>query len=327
MPRQPSIPPDHPEQEAEGRAASRSAELHLFLQHIEKERQLSPRTVEAYGRDLDELEAFLAAYGGAEGWSWRTVDRLAIRSFMGDCATRRGLSKRSIARKLSATRSFFRFLHLEDLVEANPARTVRAPKRDKVLPSFLTADQISRFFRAAEGRALEGGFHGVRNHAITELLYSSGLRLSELQGLNTSDLDLLSERVRVMGKGRKERIVPVGGAAVRALRRYEARRDEVVRAVAGADRRALFISQTGRRLSARQIQKIVHALLEQIGEEMGLSTHSLRHSFATHLLDAGADLMAVKELLGHASLSTTQIYTHTTAERLRKVYRQAHPRA
>lgn len=313
--------------ESERGPGQSSGEVTDFLLHVEKERQLSPRTVSAYRSDLKELEIFLGSYYGNEGWTWSGVDRLAIRSFMGDCAGRRGLSKRSVSRKLSAVRSFFRFLHLEELVEANPARTVRSPKRDKTLPAFLTADQVQRLFNAAEGRALEGGFLAVRNHAILELLYSSGLRLSELQALNTGDLDLLSERVRAMGKGRKQRIVPVGGAALRALRRYELRRDEIVRNSAGADKRALFVSQAGRRLSARQIQKIVHRFMDQIGEESGLSTHSLRHSFATHLLDAGADLMAVKELLGHASLSTTQIYTHTSAERLKKVYRQAHPRA
>jgi integrase/recombinase XerC len=237
------------------------------------------------------------------------------------------MSKRSIARKLSAVRTFFRFLHLEELVESNPARTVRAPKRDRTLPAFLTRDQIDALFTAAEGRALDGGFLGVRNHAIVELFYSSGLRLSELQGLNSSDLDLVSERVRVMGKGRKERIVPLGGAAVRALRRYEPRRDEVISGTTGADRRAFFLSQGGKRLSSRQIQKIVTKFLDRIGEDSGLSTHSLRHSFATHLVDAGADLIAVKELLGHASLSTTQVYTHTSTERLKRVYRQAHPRA
>jgi integrase/recombinase XerC len=186
---------------------------------------------------------------------------------------------------------------------------------------------MEALFRAAEGRALEGGFHGVRNHAIAELLYSSGLRVSELQGLNVADLDLVSERVRVMGKGRKQRIVPLGSVAVRALRRYEPRRDEVIAGVPGADRRAFFIGQRGRRLSVRQIQNVVGTFLDQVSEDAGLSTHSLRHSFATHLVDAGADLIAVKELLGHASLSTTQVYTHTSTERLRRVYRQAHPRA
>jgi len=315
--------------EPEGRATTsgRTPELREFLVHLARERQLSPRTVSAYARDLSELEAFLTSYQGNPEWSWREVDRLAIRSFMGDCIGRRGISRRSVSRKLSAVRTFFRFMHLEEWVEANPARTVRAPKQEHSLPAFLTAEQIGAFFRAAEGRALEGGFHGVRNHAIVELFYSSGLRLSELQGLDVADLDLVSERVRVMGKGRKQRIVPLGSAAVRALRRYEPRREELIGMAEGADRRAFFLGQGGRRLSARQIQNIVGAFLDQVGEQSGLSTHSLRHSFATHLVDAGADLVAVKELLGHASLSTTRIYTHTSTERLKKVYRQAHPRA
>jgi integrase/recombinase XerC len=304
-----------------------TGEVEDFLTHISKERQLSPRTVSAYTRDLAEIEAFLTRYYGDPEWRWTAVDRLAIRSFMGDCMSRRNLSKRTVARKLSAVRALFRFLHVEERVEANPARTVRAPKQDRTLPAYLTREQIDRLFEAVEGRALEGGFHGVRNHAIVELLYSSGLRLSELQGVDTADLDLVSDRVRVLGKGRKERIVPLGRPAVRALRRYEARREELISATPGADRRAFFLGQGGKRLSARQIQKIVGGFLDQVAEDAGLSTHSLRHSFATHLVDGGADLVAVKELLGHASLSTTRIYTHTSMERLRKVYRDAHPRA
>lgn len=309
------------------REGAATSELELFLRHLSGERQLSPHTVAAYSRDLEELQSFLNGYLGTAEWAWAEIDRLAIRSFMGDCMGRRELSKRSVARKLSAIRSLFRFLHLEDLVESNPARSVRSPRSDRLLPSFLTRSEIDSLFRTLEGRALDGGFHPVRNHAIVELLYSCGLRVSELQGLNESDLDLISERVRVLGKGRKERIVPVGGAAIRALRRYEPRREELLAASSSGDRRALFLAQSGRRLSTRQIQKIVTTFLDQVSESAGISTHSLRHSFATHLVDAGADLLAVKELLGHASLSTTQIYTHTSAERLKRVYRQAHPRA
>lgn len=306
-------------------AAARS-EIGLFLAHIRDERQLSPRTVQAYERDLIELETFLTGYYGAPDWTWTGIDRLAIRSFMGDCATRRGLAKRSIARKLSAVRSFFRFLHVEELVDANPARAVRAPKRERTLPAFLTREQMASLLSGAEARAMEGGLLPTRNLAIVELFYSTGMRLSELQQLDLSDLDLVSERVRVRGKGRKERIVPVGGMAVAAVRRYQVRRDELPGG-RGGDPRALFVGQRGRRLTVRQIQNIIGKFLDQVSEDSGLSTHSLRHSFATHLVDAGADLMAVKELLGHASLSTTQIYTHTSKERLMKVYRQAHPRA
>ncbi|MBW3629791.1 MAG: tyrosine recombinase XerC [Gemmatimonadetes bacterium] len=298
-----------------------------FLSHITHERQLSPRTVRAYTDDLAEFAEFLTVYYGTPEWSWTGVDRLTIRSFMGDCATRRKLSKRTIARTLSSVRSLFRFLHVEEAIDANPARAVRAPKRDRTLPAFLTREQVESIFNSAEARAMEGGFAGVRNLAIVELFYSTGVRLSELQQVNLADLDLVTERLRVMGKGRKERIVPVGRMAVGALRRYEPRRDEVVARSGQADRRALFLSQTGKRLSVRQIQNIVVGFLDQVSEDSGLSTHSLRHSFATHLVDAGADLLAVKELLGHASLSTTQIYTHTSRERLQRVYKQAHPRA
>jgi integrase/recombinase XerC len=311
---------------SDGAAVTHHEEVLAFLSHIADERQLSPRTVRAYRDDLREFEAFLTSYYGTPEWSWGGVDRLSIRSYLGECATR-GLARRSIGRKLSSVRSLFRFLHIEEWVEANPARTVRAPKKERTLPSFLTREQMERIFNNAEARAMEGGYRAVRNLAIVELFYSTGMRVSELQQLGIHDLDLLAERVRVLGKGRKERIVPVGRMAIGALRRYEPRRDELVAMLPRADRRAVFLSRTGRRLSVRQIQKIVCGFLDQVSEAEGHSTHSLRHSFATHLVDGGADLMAVKELLGHASLSTTQIYTHTSKERLMKVYRLAHPRA
>ena len=302
-------------------------EVDDFLRYVAHERQLSPQTVRAYTDDLAEFEEFLGRYYGSPEWTWGGVDRLAIRSFMGDCATRRGLAKSSIARKLSAVRSLFRYLHVEERVDANPARAVRTPKRDRTLPGFLTREQMDAVFADAEVRAGDGLFHGMRNLAIVELFYSTGMRLSELQGLTLEQLDLVSERVRVMGKGRKERIVPVGRMAVRALRHYYEARTLVMAGSTRGDRRAVFVGQTGKRLTVRQIQNIVGAFLKQVADDQGLSTHSLRHTFATHLLDSGADLMAVKELLGHASLSTTQIYTHTSKERLKKVYRQAHPRA
>jgi integrase/recombinase XerC len=298
-----------------------------FLRHVEHERQLSPATVRAYRADLAELAAFLDGYFGMPEWTWSGVDRLTLRSFLGDCVGRRKLSRRSAARKLSAARSFFRFLHLEEVVESNPAKAVRSPKRERTLPGFLTREQIESVLRSAETRAMEGGFLACRNLAVLELLYAAGLRVSELQRLDVRDLDLVSERLRVMGKGRKERVVPAGRMAVAAVRRYLLRRDELLATTPRGDARALFLSRRGRRLSIRQIQKVVDGFLAAVAEGAGLSTHSIRHSFATHLIDAGADLMAVKELLGHASLSTTQIYTHTSRERLKRVYRQAHPRA
>ena len=297
-----------------------------FLRHLADGRQLSPHTTSAYRRDLAEFTDFLGRYYGGDAWTWDGVDRLALRGFLAHL-NRRGLSKRSIARKLSAVRSFFRFLHREEIIEANPGRAVRTPKLERHLPGWLSRNDVDRVFTLAENRAAEGGFLGARNLAILETFYSTGMRLSELQQLDLADLDLIGDQVKIRGKGRKERIVPLGSAAVRALRRYELRRAEVVARVAGADRRAVFISERGRRLSVRQLQLITRHFLDQVAEDAGLSTHSLRHTFATHLLDAGADLMAVKELLGHASLSTTRIYTHTSKERLKRVYDRAHPRA
>lgn len=298
-----------------------------FLVHLAKERDVSPNTVKAYERDLRELTAFLGHYYGEAGWSWQGVDRLAMRGFLGHLA-RRGLSKRSIARNLSAVRSFYRFLHRNELVEANPARAVGAPRLERYLPGYLDRAQIDLLFQMAEFRASEGDFIAVRNLAILELFYSTGIRLSELQGLSRSDLDLVSQQAKVRGKGRKERIVPIGNTATLALRNYESKRDELIRAIGPkADRMAVFLSKTGKRISVRTVQKAVTAFLREIDEDSGLTVHSLRHTFATHLLDAGADLRAVQELLGHASISTTQIYTHTSVERLKQVYRKAHPRA
>lgn len=307
--------------------APRPVELSDFLIHLEKERDVSPHTRKAYARDLDGFVSYLAAQRGAEGFSWDGVDRLVMRGYLG-YLTRKGLSKRSIARALSALRTFYRFLQREELVEVNPARAVGSPKLEKYLPGYLDRAQVDLLFQAAEARAWEGAFPDVRNFAILELFYSTGLRLSELRGINTTDLDLVSQLVKVRGKGRKERIVPVGDHAQRALRNYEAKRDELLRQVGGgADRAAFFLSRTGKRMSARGIQLVVTKFLDQVDEDAGLSTHSLRHTFATHLLDAGADLRAVQELLGHASISTTQIYTHTSVERLKQVYQKAHPRA
>ena len=307
--------------------SSLPAEVTDFLTHLAKERDVSPNTVKAYRRDLEELCEFLASYYGTDSWSWQGVDRLAMRGFLARLA-RRGLSKRSMTRTLSAVRSFYRWMHRNELVEANPARAVGAPRLERHLPGYLDRAQIDLLFQTAEVRAWEGSFVDVRNLAILELFYSTGMRLSELQGLSRTDLDLVSQQVKVRGKGRKERIVPIGDAATLALRNYEAKRDELIRSIgARADRMAVFLSRTGKRIGVRAVQKAVTAFLRNIDEEAGLTVHSLRHTFATHLLDAGADLRAVQELLGHASISTTQIYTHTSVERLKKVYQKSHPRA
>lgn len=321
-------PEPEPEAQRPEPTAALRPELADYLDHLAKERDVSPHTVTAYERDLREFVGFLSSYHGTDGWTWEGVDRLTMRGFLGHLA-RRGLAKRSVARTLSAVRSFYRWLHRNEMVEANPARAVGAPKLEKHLPAYLDRAQVDKLFELAEGRAYASGkFEDVRNLAVLELFYSTGMRLSELQGLSRVDVDLVTQQVKVRGKGRKERIIPVGDRAALALRNYEARRDDLIRQLgARADRRAFFLGRTGRRLGVRAVQNAVVHFLGQIDEDAGLSVHSLRHTFATHLLDAGADLRAVQELLGHASVSTTQIYTHTSVERLKQVYRKAHPRA
>lgn len=296
-----------------------------FLTHLAKERNLSPHTVSAYERDLAALESYLNASSGVDGWAWERVDRLAVRGYVAHLA-RRGIGKRSIARALSAVRTFFRYLQINEIVEANPGRAVGTPKIDKYLPTYLERGQVDTVLQTAEARLQAGGADGggdparaARDLALFELLYSTGMRVSEIHGLNWADIDLLSEQVKVRGKGRKERIVPLGSHAGLALRNYRAKRDSRAAAV--------FLNVRGERLSVSGIQKIVKAALGQVDARGGLSVHSMRHTFATHMLDAGADLRAVQELLGHASVSTTQIYTHTSVERLKRVYEKAHPRA
>lgn len=290
-----------------------------FLRYAGKERRLSANTIDGYRRDLAQFAEFLDGYLGSDRWHWRDVERVWIRSFLGSLESR-GLKRSSIQRKLAAIRAYYAFLQRSDRLAANPARLVRAPKRERTLPGFLTEESAEALFRSID-RAVEsrGGFLPLRRRALLELLYSCGLRLAEVQGLDRSGIDLEVGQVRVLGKGGVERVVPVGGRACLAVSAYLGVRPET-------DTDALFISARGTRLSRRQIQRDVTGVLETVAEGERLSTHSLRHTFATHLLDRGADLVSVKELLGHASLTTTRIYTHTSVERLKRVHAEAHPR-
>lgn len=324
-------------------AEPRLREIADFLRYVEKERRLSPRTVEAYRCDLAQFHRFLAGHREA-GWAWSELERADVRSFLGSLQAR-DLERSTIARKLSSIRSFFRFLHRTGRAPDNPARAVRAPRGGRPLPGHLSEADAERLFDSLRARAArEESPTAARDLALLELLYSSGLRLAEVRQLDLQDVDLRTGQLRVRGKGGKERIVPLGRVAAEAVRRYLPRRVELAGARRGARdagesrepgfarepreaRAPLLLSSRGGRLSRRQIQRRVAAALREVLTEDGLSTHALRHSFATHLLDRGADLVAVKELLGHTSLSTTRIYTHTSVERLKRAYRQAHPRA
>jgi integrase/recombinase XerC len=297
-------------------------EIAEFLLHLEKERDQSPHTVKAYARDLAAFQEFCDRHYGS--WGWETVDRLGLRGFLGELQ-RRGLARRSAARALSAVRSLYRYLQVHHGLPNNVARAAKVPKLEKRLPTYLDKGSTERLFAWAEQRAADDAFGPLRDLAMLELFYSTGMRLSELSGLNLADVDLLADQAKVRGKGKKERLVPVGSRAVLALRRYLTVREPIA-ARPGGDRRAVFVTQRGRRIGPRSVQTSMHRMFDAVGGD-SLRVHSLRHTFATHLLDAGADLRAVQELLGHASLSTTQIYTHTSIERLKKVYQQAHPRA
>ena len=284
--------------------------LEAFLRGLEHERRLSPHTCGAYRRDLEDAAACFAD-AGHDGWTALTaaeVQGFAARRH------RNGLSGRSIQRRLSALRTFFDFLIREGLAEHNPARSVRAPKVARRLPKALDPDETADLLDGDPPQ----GYEAVRDHAILELLYSSGLRLAEAQGLSIADLDLASGVVSVLGKGSKRRIVPVGRKAREALRRWLAVRQ-------GGEEPAVFVSRSGRRLGARAIQDRVRRFAARHG--IDLHPHMLRHSFASHLLESSGDLRAVQELLGHADLGTTQIYTHLDFQHLAAVYDEAHPRA
>jgi integrase/recombinase XerC len=302
-------------------------EIAEFVTFLDKERNDSPHTVKAYARDLEAFAAFCQDYYGGP-WTWAGVDRLAVRGFLA-AEQRRGLAKRSVARALSALRTFYRFLNATRGLEVNPARAARTPKLEKTLPTWLDKAEMEMLFADAEARATAGGFRELRDLTMLELFYSTGMRLSELAGLNDPDVDLVSDQVKVRGKGKKERIVPVGSHATAALRKYLQVRDSIAPAppTQRSGNRPMFVTMRGTRITPRGVQLAMKRLFATLSRGNELHVHTLRHSFATHLLDAGADLRSVQELLGHASLGTTQVYTHTSVERLKKVYQQAHPRA
>ena len=287
--------------------------LASFIRHLKDERRLSPHTLTAYQHDLNTFLAFC----GRGKIELAKLDSFAVREFAAECH-RKGLNPRSIARRLSAVRRFLAYLVQEHILTANPASSVRAPKPARRLPATLDADQVAGLL------ALQGDdLFSVRDRAMLELFYSSGLRLSELVGLDLAELDLTDRTVRITGKGDKTRIVPVDRYAVAALEAWI----EVRAAIVAGDEPALFVSRRGTRLAGRSVQARLKQWAKRWGAGLPIHPHILRHSFATHLLEASGDLRAVQELLGHASISTTQIYTHLDFQHLAHIYDQAHPRA
>ena len=275
----------------------------------------SKETRRSYGADLKEFGAFLEEMGGPD---LETVDRLTLRSFLVRLHQR--LSKSSIERKVACLRSFFRYLNRKGVLETNPALRLKAPRKERKAPSFLSVDEA---FALLDQRR-EGDPLLSRDLALMELLYSTGLRVGELVSLNIGSIDRRLGLVRVMGKGGRERVVPVGDKALEVIDRY-LREWEDIRAK--SDQEALFLNNRGGRLTDRSVRNILDKLLTRLAFSRRISPHGLRHSFATHLLDGGADLRAVQEMLGHASLSTTQKYTHLSIDRLMRVYDRAHPRS
>lgn len=296
-------------------ASSLSMLVSEFCAYLETERNVSPHTCVAYRTDLNHLIQFVNNERG-DGAQVEALDHLLLRRYLGSLS--RSMKKSSIGRKLAAIRSFFRYLIRVGVISHNPAELIVTPKKEKRLPFHLNIDQAASLMEAPHPQDAQS----LRDRAVLELLYSSGLRVSELTALDSDDVDLLAGTVRVTGKGNKERIVPVGSQALTAVQSYLEERG-VIRG-SGVP---LFLNTRGERINRRSVARIVDAHVLKIAAFKRISPHTLRHTFATHMLEGGADLRAIQEMLGHASLSTTQKYTHVSIDRLMEVYDKAHPKA
>lgn len=281
------------------------------MRYLEIEKNYSQHTILNYKLDLRDFKKFCG------DTSLEKIDYLLLRKYLA-VLKERHLGNRSVGRHLSSLRSFFRFLSREGLIKTNPILMLSSPRLDKHLPSFMTEEETAKLIESAFPKDNKDEL-GLRDRAILETFYSSGLRISELVSLGLDDVDAIAGIIKVMGKGRKERIAPIGEAALAAIRKYIDSRKK--------QSSALFLNKNGKRISIRGVRGIVEKYLKNAGIQHGVSVHTFRHSFATHLLNRGADLRTVQELLGHASLSTTQIYTHLTTDRLKSVYDKAHPHA
>lgn len=289
-----------------------------FVEHLRVERNASEHTVRAYRTDLQQFADHLSRAGVSEPTRISTRHVRAYLAGLGQS----GLSARSMNRKLAAVRTFLKYLVRQGVLSQNPAASLRNPREQRSLPSVLSEEETEQLLEDTAG----SDWFAVRDRAMLELFYSSGLRVSELCGLDLTDIDLENGVVLVRGKGKKERLAPLGGAAIEAIRAWLSVRAQVARD-GHWDKEALFLNRYGRRISQRSVARMVQKRAKRAGVQKRLSPHTLRHSFATHLLDRGADIRAVQELLGHELLSTTQVYTHITGRRIREVYDRTHPRA
>jgi len=294
--------------------------IHEFLTYLGGERNLSEHTTRNYGVDLAQFQDYLRDNQQGDSFPDK-VNHGAIRSFLGNLSEA-GSSKQTIARKAAALRSFFKYQIKRGRMSANPAQSVRTPKLDKKLPTFLSVDEVERLISIPESES----FTGCRDRAILELLYSAGLRTFELVALNHEDIDLARQTLRTRGKGMKERINPIGRYATEALQTYIQRKFQHAD-FHRFDKNAVFVNFRGARLTTRSIRRMLSGYITEAGLSIDVTPHTLRHSFATHLLQRGADLRIVQELLGHENISTTQIYTHITDQDMRDIYNKAHPRA
>jgi integrase/recombinase XerC len=294
-----------------------------FQTYLKVERNVSPHTQQAYIADVQEFIQFLKTNGLVKNDKVENADAEAIRSFLGHLH-RQKVKKVTVNRKISSLRAFYRYLLRQGKIKKNPANMVQSPKTEKYMPTFLSVDEAFELLNANAGK----NSPDLRTRAMMELFYSSGLRLSELAALNVMDIDFNQQLVKVRGKGRKERIVPVGKTALQSIREYLNETGDLRKGI-GADvfEEPLFLNARGKRISTRSIARMIDEAAEKSGLGRKISPHALRHTFATHLLNAGADLRSIQELLGHKSLSTTQKYTAVNINRLMEIYDKAHPRA
>lgn len=290
-----------------------------FVNYLRYERNMSPETIRAYEKDLHQFLRFFAL-GDGKPVNPTEITSLQVREFLAKLKEK-NYQKTTVVRKLATIRSFYKFLMRKGHVTENPMADIETPKVEKKLPHFLATEEVEKLLNAPQ----EDTFQGVRDRAILEALYSTGLRVSELTALNVSDLDFTAEVIKCRGKGRRERVVPIGSFALQAIKRYVEQRSQVSRSNT-KDPDALFLNRFGDRLSTRSIRKILDKYIKITGLNEKTSPHTLRHSFATHLLNRGANLRMVQELLGHKHLSTTQIYTHVTTNNIKEAYEEAHPR-